>query len=212
MAANDEMVRMAKRRAAMEEFLATTRDNASVYEEEPVREALRTLATKLRAISDEYGGELGAYARLAWLDSLLPLEGAEDLVRALSHVEAVVQFVYNWSDCVRSGTPRGARASAEMAERYESAAFTVAEYLEHVGGEQAPFPEGFSSALYIQGRDILVPLLKKKAAEAQTIADSAEEDASEKFIDPARAAADEAMAALLVLVDAMRDRAPEELR
>lgn len=189
---DQEVVRYEER----ELFLAVGRP--ALGDEEPAREALRVLAGKLRAVVEHYG-EMEAEARIVWLASLLPLGGVADMVRVLSGVGTTLSFIDNWSDCVRSGTPQGARAAVQMAKRYRSAEYTVREMY-----ALAPLGPGLVDAV---GGALLAV-----AEEQEKIAEAAEEDALVTIVEPARVAAHAALMALCALVDAMRERAPEGLR
>lgn len=180
------------------EFLGTG-GRPYVEEEVPVRASLRELAKRLRALSERSGGELAAAAREVWLDSLLPMRDPADLIRALAHVEAVCQFVDNWTDCARPQARSDAMAKADQRERELRTALGVV-----VGDELAAVDararEPVASALRI----LLDGAQEKEAVEHDVFFDD--------FVNPAWVAASETLQALCALVDVLRDRAPEVLR
>jgi hypothetical protein len=165
-------------------------------EEEPVRDAFRELAKRLRALSDAAGGELAVEAREAWLISLLPFRDLAIVVRALTYLSEVGGFVDNWNDYSTSRT--GGMKKADQLEREIRSAIVVI--------------ERECEAVDARAKEPVVRALRVLLADAQEKEVEEHNAFFDGLVAPARIAAGEALRALCALVDAMRARAPESLQ
>jgi hypothetical protein len=191
-----------QRARAEESRLGRFVEGAHPYPEEVVqaRKALRGLAVALRALSDGYGGELAAEARLAWLYSLLPVYDVEALGNVLGLVAEVSRFVDNWTDCVGSTTPSKARLKEEESTQYALAAVAV-------DALTAQEPEHLSAV-----GPVVSDRLRRAEARLDAEIEEDGEVAEAGLLEPAREATEAALVATLALVDAVRSRAPEEFQ
>lgn len=158
------------------------------------RAALSTLYTRLLALSEETG-ELAGEARRAWLLAQFPLADYTDIEHAITLVGNVVEFVDNWSEC---GAPDRRRKSFD-AEDHRRARNVVLALVTLPAEERRALgePVGTQAMLDVAG----VLATRGEGLTKAELEESAEERLDRLFVEPARAAAHDALLAVCGLVD-----------
>jgi hypothetical protein len=157
--------------------------------------ALGLLGERLLALSEKAGGDLGVEARRARMLARMPLMSASQIERALELAGSVASFVDNWSDCARHGheTPEAA------GKRYSEAARSCHELAAADGAGKRD--QSATGLVLLAGATLLSARGQELNAREEPEAERRDREFDEECLDPAKAAATAAVAALCALAD-----------